>query len=79
MADEATRPAGPALPFSGGSETILIAEDEESLRRLARRVLEAHGYAVLEAGSAEEAFALAERSPSAVRRACATAAAAHRR
>jgi two-component system, cell cycle sensor histidine kinase and response regulator CckA len=64
---EATRPAGPVLPFSGGSETILIAEDEESLRRLARRVLEAHGYAVLEAGSAEEAFALAERSPGAVR------------
>ncbi len=33
----------------GGSETILIADDDESIRRLIRALLEQHGYAVLEA------------------------------
>jgi len=39
----------------GGSEMVLLVEDEEAVRRLARLVLEKRGYAVLEAGSAEDA------------------------
>ncbi len=49
----------------GGSETILIVEDEEAIRFVARRVLERAGYTVLDAGSGEEALALldAHRGP----------------
>jgi two-component system, cell cycle sensor histidine kinase and response regulator CckA len=39
-----------------GTETILTVEDDESLRPVLRRVLEGHGYRVLEAGSAREAI-----------------------
>ena len=46
-----------------GSELILLAEDEDAVRRLARRVLEAQGYTVVEARSAEEAYALAQKFP----------------
>jgi two-component system cell cycle sensor histidine kinase/response regulator CckA len=41
---------------AGGSETILIAEDEPDLRELARIFLEGYGYTVLGAASAEEAI-----------------------
>jgi two-component system cell cycle sensor histidine kinase/response regulator CckA len=42
----------------GGSETILVAEDEPSLRRGARRILESLGYTVLEAADGQEALGL---------------------
>lgn len=45
----------------GGSETILIAEDEPDLRELTRIFLEGYGYKVLDAGSADEAIAAAEK------------------
>jgi len=38
-------------------------EDEEGVRRLSRRLLEAHGYLVLEASGAEEALEFAARYP----------------
>jgi len=38
------------------TETILLVEDEESVRTLSRRVLEKHGYRVLEASSGEVAL-----------------------
>ncbi len=41
---------------TGGSETILLVEDEPSVRALARMVLERYGYKVLVAGSAAEAL-----------------------
>jgi PAS domain S-box-containing protein len=47
--------AGPA-----GHETVLIVEDEEPVRRIARRLLTQHGYSVLEAKSAEDGLALLE-------------------
>lgn len=43
-----------------GSETILVAEDEQGVRSLTREVLEKYGYTVLEAANGEEALALAE-------------------
>jgi PAS domain S-box-containing protein len=42
-----------------GTETVLLAEDDELLRPLARGLLQKLGYTVLDAGSAEEALALA--------------------
>jgi CheY-like chemotaxis protein len=44
-----------------GTETILLVEDEDAVRELARTVLESHGYSVIEAVSAEEAQALAAK------------------
>jgi two-component system cell cycle sensor histidine kinase/response regulator CckA len=45
---------------SRGSETILVVEDEPSLRAIAREILEDHGYRVMEAGGGSEALALVE-------------------
>ena len=47
-----------AVVPSRGSETVLIAEDEEGVRELARDLLEAFGYRVLEAADPDEAIAV---------------------
>ncbi|MGD0053896.1 MAG: ATP-binding protein [Acidimicrobiales bacterium] len=49
--------SGPSTPR--GSATVLLAEDDEGLRRLVSQVLERNGYLVLEADSAEQAIKLA--------------------
>jgi len=41
-----------------GKETILLVEDEEIVRRMARMMLENHGYSVLEAGDVKDAMRL---------------------
>jgi len=41
-----------------GAETILLVEDEPSVRQLAMRVLSELGFTVLEAGSGEEALSI---------------------
>jgi PAS domain S-box-containing protein len=59
--DEEVRPAAVAPgPRPVGTETILLAEDEPSLREITREILEAHGYTVLEAGSGDGALKRAE-------------------
>ena len=42
-------------PTVGGSETILLVEDQPDVRELARDILQDHGYTVLEAGDPDEA------------------------
>jgi two-component system cell cycle sensor histidine kinase/response regulator CckA len=57
--EESAEPAGPArIPRShaGGTETVLLAEDEASVRQLVRETLESKGYKVLEAASGEAAL-----------------------
>ncbi|HEY5475942.1 MAG TPA: PAS domain S-box protein [Tepidiformaceae bacterium] len=51
----------PAVASSTGTETILLAEDNAGLRKLATRVLEPAGYTVLGTASGEEALRLLER------------------
>ena len=51
----------------GGSETILVVEDEASVRALARRVLVRGGYQVLEAASPSEALRLAREHAAEIR------------
>ena len=46
---------------SGGSETILLVEDSDSLRELGREILEEHGYTVIEASSGSAALQALER------------------
>lgn len=47
-------------------QTILLVDDEEMLRRLARAVLSRHGYHVIDAGGPEEALEIAARQPDSV-------------
>jgi CheY-like chemotaxis protein len=43
-----------------GSETILLVEDDDSVRQTAARILRDHGYTVLEAREGKEAFGICE-------------------
>ena len=47
----------------GRSETILVVEDEENVRKLVKHVLSAQGYTVLEASGAREAMYMHENHP----------------
>jgi len=53
---EPTGAASAARTHAGGSETVLLVEDEESVRQLVRETLESKGYKVLEAENGEAAL-----------------------
>ena len=57
-ADELERPA--TAPPAGGTETILLVEDESSLRHLASGALRGYGYNVLEAEDSVEALRICD-------------------
>jgi signal transduction histidine kinase len=55
-------PPPAAEPYSlRGSETLLVVEDEERVRVLARTILRKYGYEVLEAGSGGDALIVSEQ------------------
>ena len=56
------RRATPRIEAPRGSETILLVEDADWVRKLARQVLERAGYRVVEAGSADAALRIIETS-----------------
>jgi PAS domain S-box-containing protein len=54
--DEIIETREPSIKLALGGETILLAEDESTVRSLSRKVLEACGYSVIEAANGIEAL-----------------------
>ena len=56
--DAAAEPTStaPESPVPGGSETILLVEDDDAMRELTRNCLESGGYVVLDAANGESAL-----------------------
>lgn len=61
--EEVAQPTQAIAVPTTGSETILLVEDEQMVRRLAARALSQAGYQIVEAASGVEALTLMERDP----------------
>jgi PAS domain S-box-containing protein len=66
ISDEEIR--APSVPstrdsVTEGSETVLLAEDQHSIRKVIRELLESKGYNVIEARDRQDALDIAERYP----------------
>ena len=59
--NEAAAPSN--CPLHRGTETILLVEDEDMVRQVARRILEMNGYAVLEASPAMTPWSVSQQTP----------------
>ena len=59
-AEAAAKTARPSLAGTRGTETILLADDHESIREMTRQTLVGLGYRVLSAADGEEALRLCE-------------------
>jgi signal transduction histidine kinase len=53
---EKMQPSSGHVPVQGGTETILVAEDDRALRRLSKDILEKNGYTVVEAVDGDDAI-----------------------
>jgi PAS domain S-box-containing protein len=64
--EQASSYTGPTIPSPSGAprgtETVLVVEDEESLRGLVRLILTRHGYNVLEAHNGGDALLICEQN-----------------
>jgi two-component system cell cycle sensor histidine kinase/response regulator CckA len=63
---EQLQAAEPRVLAVGGTETILVVEDEAPIRRAAQRVLERHGYHVRLAADGEEGLVAFRTAPEAI-------------
>ena len=61
-----TRPPAPGSHRYGGSETVLVVEDEDAVRLLGCQILRRYGYSVLEARNPLDALRVAERHQEAI-------------
>ncbi len=62
--DDSTRPVGvKPLPATRGSESVLLVEEDEVVRKMVAGILTADGYRVLAAGNVAEATELARSAP----------------
>jgi CheY-like chemotaxis protein len=59
-------PSAVSAPARGNGEVLLVVDDEESIREVALRTLEANGYRVLLAANGFEALAIFQESPESI-------------
>ena len=62
QAEEHLSPSHPSADLPTGTETVLLAEDEQDVREIAREFLESGGYRVIEAEDGRAAIELAARN-----------------
>ncbi|MGA2383532.1 MAG: PAS domain S-box protein [Gemmatimonadales bacterium] len=63
---EAPEPGAAARPAAGGRETVLLAEDDPSVRAIVAEVLTQKGYRVLQAPDGQTALEIARAQPGAI-------------